>query len=185
MASKVGRIGMVARWRPVHLGQAAVLQALCDRAEEVLIGIGSANRYNLRNPFTAEETMTMIRLALDGRDNYTLLPIPDLDDGPRWRKMILEMFGSLDLFVTENPYVTSLLAQDYTVIRPVSLIPDDQKIAINGTMVRRAMAEGAGWQEMVPSAVATYITQNQLDQRFRHEFGLQTLAMSIIVEPSN
>jgi nicotinamide-nucleotide adenylyltransferase len=89
MASKVGRIGMVARWRPVHLGQAAVLQALCDRADEALIGIGSANRYNLRNPFTAEETMEMIRLVLDGRDNYTLLPIPDLDDGPRWRKMIL------------------------------------------------------------------------------------------------
>jgi nicotinamide-nucleotide adenylyltransferase len=181
MAFKVGRIGMVARWRPVHLGQAAVLQALCNRADEALIGIGSANRYNLRNPFTAEETMAMIRLALDGRDNYTLFPIPDLDDGPRWRKMIMEMFGPLDLFVTENPYVTSLLAQDYTVIRPVYLIPDDKIIAINGTMVRRAMAEGEGWQEMVPSAVADYITQNQLDQRFRREFGLQTLAMSVIV----
>jgi nicotinamide-nucleotide adenylyltransferase len=181
MASKVGRIGMVARWRPVHLGQAAVLQALCDRADEALIGIGSANRYNLRNPFTAEETMEMIRLVLDGRDNYTLLPIPDLDDGPRWRKMILELFGHLDLFVTENPYVTSLLAPDYTVIRPVSLIPDDKKIAINGTMVRQAMAEGDGWQEMVPSAVADYLTQNQLDQRFRREFGLQTLAMAVVV----
>jgi nicotinamide-nucleotide adenylyltransferase len=173
---------MVARWRPVHLGQAAVLHALCDRADTALIGIGSSNRYNLRNPFTAEETMEMIRLVLDGRDNYTLLPVPDLDDGPRWRKMILDLFGPLDLFVTDNPYVTSLMSDDYRVIRPVSLIPEDQKIRVDGTMVRRAMAEGDSWLEMVPAAVADYIIQNQLDQRFRREFGLQTLAMAVIVE---
>jgi nicotinamide-nucleotide adenylyltransferase len=179
---KVGRIGMVARWRPVHLGQAAVLQALCDRAEQAIIGIGSSNRYNLRNPFTAEETTDMIRLALPGRTNYTLLPIPDLDDGPRWRKMIGDLFGPLDLFVTENPYVANLLKEDYPVIRPVSLIPDNQKIPINGTMVRRAMAEGGDWQQMVPPLVAYYLTQNKLDRRFRQEFGLQTLAMSVIVD---
>lgn len=179
---KTTRIGMVARWRPVHLGQAAVLQALCNQAQHALIGIGSANRYNLRNPFTAEETMEMIRLVLDGRDNYRLIPVPDLDDGPRWRKMILELFGPLDRFVTENPYVTNLMENDYKVIRPVSLVADEDKIPINGTMVRRAMAEGDGWQAMVPTAVADYITQNHLDQRFRREFGLQTLAMSVIVE---
>jgi nicotinamide-nucleotide adenylyltransferase len=178
----VGRIGMVARWRPVHLGQAAVLSALCDRAEQAFIGIGSANRYNLRNPFTAKETMEMIHLTLDGRHNYTLLPINDLDDGPRWRKMILDIFGPLDLFVTENPYVTSLLAEDYKIVRPVSLIAEENKIPINGTMVRRAMAEGDDWREMVPAAVADFLIKNKLDQRFRREFGLQTLAMSVIVD---
>jgi nicotinamide-nucleotide adenylyltransferase len=103
LPEKVDRIGMVARWRPVHLGQAPVLNALCERADQALIGIGSANRYNLRNPFTLEETMDMIRLVLDGRTNYTLIPVPDLDDGPRWRKMILELFGQLDHFVSEHP----------------------------------------------------------------------------------
>jgi nicotinamide-nucleotide adenylyltransferase len=180
MPDKFGRIAMVARWRPVHLGQAAVLRALCDQSEEALIGIGSANRYNLRNPFTVEETMDMIRLVLDGRNNFTLLPIPDLDDGPRWRKMILELFGPLDAFVTENPYVTNLLSQDYPIIRPVTLVKDEDKVPINGTMVRRAMAEGDDWAEMVPTAVAIYLAQNQLDQRFRREVGLQTLAMSLV-----
>jgi nicotinamide mononucleotide adenylyltransferase len=124
----------------------------------------------------------MLRLALDGRDNYSLLFINDLDDGPRWRKMILDIFGPLDRFVTENPYVSSLLAEDYEVVRPVSLLSEEDKIPINGTMVRRAMAEGDGWQAMVPAAVAEYLIQHELDQRFRREFGLQTLAMSVIVD---
>jgi len=173
---------MVARWRPVHLGHTPVLQALCRRAATALIGVGSANRYNLRNPFTAAETIDMIRLVLAGHTNYTLIPVPDLDDGPRWRKMMLELFGPLDLFVTDNPYVASLLKQDYPIIRPVQLVPDDKKIAIDGSMVRREMARGDGWQALVPPQVAQYITSRQLDDRFRREFGLQTLAIDLIVQ---
>ena len=177
-----GRLGMVARWRPVHLGQSPVLRALCDRADHALIGIGSSNRYNLRNPFSLEETSDMIRLVLAERENYALIPVPDLDDGPRWREMILDLFGPLDLFVTDNLYVASLLAEDYTITRPVTLVPDDEKVPIDGTMVRWEMARGEGWRQLVPVEVADYIAVHQLDERFRREFGLQTLALDTIVE---
>jgi nicotinamide-nucleotide adenylyltransferase len=175
------RIGMVARWRPVHLGHAPVLRALCDRASQALIGIGSSNRYDLRNPFTLEETVDMIQLVLAGRTNYTLIPVPDLDDGPRWRVMVIELFGPLDLFVTDNPYVSSLLATDYRIIKPVELVPEDEKIAVDGRMVRREMARGDGWRDLVPNEVADYIAARQLDERFRREFGLQTLALDAII----
>ncbi len=171
------RIGMIARWRPVHRGHAPILRALCERASTALVGIGSSNRYNLRNPFTLEETTDMIRQVLAGLDNYTLIPVPDLDDGPRWRKMVTDLFGSLDLFVTDNPYVSSLLSGDYRVIKPVELVPRDERIAIDGTMVRRTMARGGDWRDLVPKGVADYITARQLDERFRREFGLQTLAL--------
>jgi len=174
-------IGMVARWRPVHLGHEPVLRALCDRAAKATIGVGSSNRYDLRNPFTLEETIDMIRLVLAGRSNYTLVPVPDLDDGPRWRKMVVELFGSLDLFVTANPYVSRLLAGDYKIVRPVVLVPPEQKIAINGTMVRRKMARGNDWRPLVPAEVADYIATRRLDDRFRREFGLPTLALDAMV----
>ena len=171
------RIGMIARWRPVHRGHAPVLRALCKRTSAALIGIGSSNRYNFRNPFTLEETIGMIRQVLASLDNYTLIPVPDLDDGPRWRKMVTDLFGSLDLFVTDNPYVSSLLSKDYRVIKPVELVPEDERIAIDGTVVRRTMARGGDWRDLVPKEVADYITARQLDERFRREFGLQTLAL--------
>ncbi|OQY26538.1 MAG: hypothetical protein B6243_14070 [Anaerolineaceae bacterium 4572_5.2] len=179
--ARIDRIAMVARWRPVHLGHTPILRALCDCATEALIGIGSSNRYDLRNPFTLEETGDMIRLALNGRKNYTLIPVPDLDDGPRWRLMVIELFGPLDMFVTDNPYVASLLAEDYRVIRPVELVPEDERVAIDGSMVRREMARGGSWQNLAPSEIADYITSRQLDERFRREFGLQTLALDAIV----
>ncbi|MDH5606936.1 MAG: hypothetical protein OEY93_08615 [Anaerolineae bacterium] len=179
---KLKRIGMIARWRPVHLGQTPVLRGLCERAEEALIGIGSANRYNLRNPFTLQETIEMIDITLAGYRNYTLLPVPDLDDGPRWREMVLDIFGELDLFLTANPYVASLLDQDYNIAHPVSLVLQEDRIPLEGTMVRKAMAQGDAWQEMVSPEIAAYISANQLDERFRREFGLEALAVDTIIE---
>ncbi len=172
---------MIARWRPVHLGQAPVLRALCERATVALIGIGSSNRYNVRNPFTADETADMIRLVLADRANYTLIPVPDLDDGPRWRTMVQELFGRLDLFVTDNPYVASLLNDAYQVIRPIVLVPEEDRAPVEGSRVRREMARGDGWRELVPVEVAAYIIKHQLDERFRREFGLETLALEAII----
>jgi nicotinamide-nucleotide adenylyltransferase len=172
---------MIARWQPVHLGHAPVLRGLCDRAELALIGIGSANRHNARSPFTLEETSDMIRLVLGERENHRLVPVPDLDDGPRWRLMVLDLLGPLDLFVTDNPYVASLLAEDYRLIRPVALVADEDRVPIDGTMVRLEMARGDGWRELVPAEVAAYITANGLDDRFRREFGLETLALDTAI----
>jgi nicotinamide mononucleotide adenylyltransferase len=178
---RFARIGMVARWRPVHNGQAAVLRALCANAREVLIGIGSSNRYNARNPFTLSETEDMLHLVLDGRDNVRVIPVPDLDDGPRWRLMLLDLFGPLDLFVTDNPYVANLLGDDYPLRRPVELVPLNERVRVDGSMVRAAMARGERWQAWVPEKVAEYIQSNGLDVRFRKEFGLETLAMATVL----
>ena len=174
---RFARIGMIARWKPVHLGHAAVLRALASRADEVLIGIGSSNRVNVRNPFTAEETRAMLALVLEEAAHVTVVDVPDLDDGPRWRAMVVEIFGDLDAFVTANPYVARLLAEDYPILRPVDLVPLDERVPVDGTGVRREMARGEGWRDLVPPEVARYIVEHGLDQRFRNEFGLETLAL--------
>ena len=58
------RVGFVARFRPPHLGHAAILAALAREAETLVVGIGSANRRDLDNPFTGEETLVLLRPLL-------------------------------------------------------------------------------------------------------------------------
>jgi nicotinamide-nucleotide adenylyltransferase len=170
---------MVARWKPVHLGHAAVLEALVERADHVSIGVGSSNRYDLENPFTAAESLEMIRRVLGDRGNYTLVEVPDLGHGPRWRAMVTEMMGPLDLFVTANAYVRDLMREVYRVVHPVSLLPPERRIPLDGTAVRKAMARGEGWRELVPPEVSAYLEEARLAARFRREFGLATLALDM------
>lgn len=174
--------GMIARWQPVHLGHAAVLRALCTRYARVRIGIGSANVQDVRSPFRLEEVRAMLDLALADFDNYTLIPLPDLNDGPRWRAMVQEKFGALDVFYTANPYVRELLQGSYRVVHPVALLAPEERIPLDGTTVRLAMARGAPYAHLLPLAVAAYLDDNQLVERFRSEFGLETLAIQTIIQ---
>ncbi len=176
---RLAALGMVARWKPVHLGHAAVLRGLLAAAPRVVLGIGSANRYDVRSPFTPAETRDMIRLVIGEAPGVAIVEVPDLGDGPRWRAMVAEMFGPLDAFVSDNPYVASLMRERYTVMRPVEFVAPEDRVAIDGTSVRRAMARGDTWRPLVPAPVAEYITAHGLDARFRREFGLETLATDV------
>jgi nicotinamide-nucleotide adenylyltransferase len=168
---------MIARWQPVHLGHAAVLQALCTQAGHVKIGIGSANVQNARSPFRLDEVTEMLDLTLAGYDNYTLVPLPDLNDGPRWREMVAEKFGPLEVFFTANPYVRNLLEENYDIQHPVEIIPVSSRIPVTGTEVRLAMARGEPYHHYLPPSILKYLENNDLIARFRQEYGLETLAM--------
>jgi nicotinamide-nucleotide adenylyltransferase len=178
---KFDRIAIIARWQPVHLGHFPVLHGLCHHANDVLVGIGSANRLDYRNPFTLEERIEMLRIVLEGRENYSLIPVNDLDDGPRWGELVRKIFGELDCFVTANPYVETLLEKIYKVIHPIEFVPVDQRIPVDGARVRLAMARGGDWQSMIPEEVLEFIQAKHLDNRFREQFGLETLAIQSMI----
>ena len=63
----LGRVGFIGRFKPLHWGGARALDALCSQATHVMIGIGSANKHNARNPFSAEETQEMLDAYLRPR----------------------------------------------------------------------------------------------------------------------
>jgi nicotinamide mononucleotide adenylyltransferase len=179
---KFSAVGMIARWQPVHLGHLVVLQVLCQRAETVKIGVGSANVQNVRSPFNLSEVSEMLDLVLAGYDNCLYIPLPDLNDGPRWREMVVEKFGQLEVFFTANPYVRDLLKEVYTIRHPVEIVPAEKRIPVTGTQVRIAFAKGEPYQHLLPESVAAYLEKNNLIDRFRQQYGLETLALETIIQ---
>ena len=178
----LGRVGIIGRWKPLHHGGSLLLDHACRLADEVIIGIGSSNKYNVRNPFTPEETKGMIDAYLSRRhSNYRTIFIPDYghlpghSDGKSWKEHVISSFGTLDHFITGNAYVATLLQDNYDIIPPWTLIPPDEQIPIRATEVRIAMAKGDTWKEFVPDETAAYIENHNLAARFRREFGLETL----------
>ncbi len=179
---RLERVGLVCRWKPVHRGHAALLESLCEEAEHVVIGLGSPNVRDARNPFSAEESARMIELVLRPRfDNFELVLVPDLGDGPRWAKLVQGLMGPLDLFVSENAWVRELMAKVYPLAHPAELVPRERHTPVDGTLVRRAMAVGADWRALVPPAVADYMEREGLVARFRREYGLECLAGALTV----
>lgn len=180
---KLGKVGLIGRFKPLHNGAYVMLEAACEQADKVIIGIGSSNKYNLRNPFTAKESEEMIHAALSKYTNYSIIHIPDFAhipeyrDGQKWKEFILEKFGSLDYFISGNTYVGELLRDDYNIIHPATIIPREKQVKLKATKVRIEMALGNNWKPLVPESIAEYLENNKLVERFRKEFGLQTIAL--------
>lgn len=179
--TKHSHAAIIGRWRPVHLGHQAALHALCRRFDRVSIGIGSANIYDYRNPFTLQEVVDMLELALEGYANYQLCDIPDTPDEDKWRALVQGALGDPDLLVTANPYVAAMLEGIWPMAHPVEFIPEEHKVPVSGSMLRRRLADGSNWKDLVPPEIAKYLIDNQLERRFRAEFGLQTLALDAII----
>lgn len=180
---KFGNIGVIGRFKPLHNGGALMLETVCQNSENVLIGLGSSNKYNLRNPFTAEESQGMIDAFLKQRfSNYSFVKVPDFghipeySDGQKWRSVVKELFGVLDAFVSGNDYVAELLKNDYKIMIPITYIPKEKHTFVRATKVRIEMARGDEWKKLVPKETVHYLEENGLVERFRKEFGLQTLA---------
>lgn len=177
-------LGLIGRFKPLHKGGYALLTAACEKAEHVIIGIGSVNKYNLRNPFYPEEVEGMINAALQSEHkNYHLVRvqdfahIPEYADGRHWADCIAKIFGPLDAFISGNPYVQGLLKDTYQIVTPENIVPKKCWIKLRATEVRATMASYGSWQSLVPDSVAEYLENKGLVSRFQREFGLKTLAL--------
>ena len=78
----------VGRFQPLHKGHIhAIKQALKDY-DEVIIGIGSSQESGtLRNPYSYEERVRMIKEKFP---RIKVIPIPDVNDDEKWVKQILD-----------------------------------------------------------------------------------------------
>ena len=177
-------LGLVGRFKPLHKGGYALITSACEKAENIIIGIGSVNKYNLRNPFTPEEVEGMLHAVLKPEHtNYNIVRIqdfahiPEYANGKHWAECIAKEFGLLDAFISGNSFVEGLLKHFYSIINPCKIIPPERWIKLCATEVRVAMASHNDWQSLVPDRVADYLENQGLVSLFQREFGLQTLAM--------
>jgi nicotinamide-nucleotide adenylyltransferase len=178
---KLGIAGLIGRFKPLHNGGKVLLETVCENAEHVIIGIGSANQYNMRNPFTADETAGMINAVLEKKfSNYEIVKLDDKFDENKWTEQVKQTYKTLDCFVSGNDYVGKLLSPVYKIVTPDDIIPAEEQIMVRATEVRIELAKAGNWKEYVPDEVAEYIVRNKLDERFRHEFGLETLAKAAL-----
>jgi nicotinamide-nucleotide adenylyltransferase len=169
---------IVGRFKPLHNGAASLITQLCSRFERVNVGIGSANKYDARNPFTPVETEEMLYdfASFCGLKNIVIHRIDDVGDGEKWAKNVYQTLGSSHFFVSGNEYVIDLLKNRYYQILHASQFVTP---SVRATEVRIDIANNDKvWVEKVPRPVAAYILERRIDKRVREEFGDEILSVA-------
>lgn len=152
----------VGRFQPFHAGHLATVKFALQSVDDLVIVVGSAQKsHELRNPFTAGERIAMIKAALKGDKNVdtgriTAIPVPDVDVHALWTRQVDMLVPAYDVVFANDPFTLYLFRErGIKTIEP----PLEDRGRLMATEVRRRMAEGEKWQELVPAPVAKVIGQ--------------------------
>ena len=89
----------IGRFQPFHKGHLAVVEEALEKAERLIIILGSANQpRNSRNPFTTDERSKMIygSLSEEHRDRVICTPMQDFDyNDAKWERAVQQTVNSV------------------------------------------------------------------------------------------
>lgn len=160
---------LIGRFQPFHRGHLAVVREIraARPSAPLLIGIGSAEEsYTWKDPFTAGERFEMIVRALDEGQvgGVEVVPIADIRRHALWVGYLEALLPRFDRIYTNNPLTRALFERaGYDVESPVLV----DRRRFEGRKIRARLAAGRGWKELVPPAVAKYLTTISAPARLR------------------
>ncbi|TLX86695.1 MAG: nicotinamide-nucleotide adenylyltransferase [Thaumarchaeota archaeon] len=142
----------IGRFQPFHLGHLASINFAFSKIDELIIIIGSSQAsYEMENPFTAGERISMIKESLNADPKIDckktlIIPIPDTSVHSTWTHHVDMLVPKYDVVFTNNAFTSFLfLERNITVIEPKLLHRSD----LSGTEIRRRMIKNIKWQYLV------------------------------------
>ncbi|MBQ7978330.1 MAG: nicotinamide-nucleotide adenylyltransferase [Candidatus Methanomethylophilaceae archaeon] len=148
---------VVGRFQPLHKGHMDVIRKCAEESEHLTIGIGSAQySHTPENPFTAGERYMMINKTLrdEGIDNYSIVPIEDLNRYPVWVSHVVSLVPPFKRVYSNNPLTRRLFQEAGFEVRASPLY---NREIFSGTEIRRRIVNNEEWRSLVPSPVADVI----------------------------
>jgi len=154
------------RFQPYHLGHHQVLKQIAKEVDEIIVGIGSAQKsHEIENPFTAGERVLMVSSAIKEFDiKHYVIPIEDIQRNSLWVSHVKSMVPPFDIAYTNNPLVIELLREAGIEVKQSPLFKRNR---YSGTQIRAMMLKGEKWEQFVPENVVEIIKEINGVKRLR------------------
>jgi nicotinamide-nucleotide adenylyltransferase len=146
----------IGRFQPYHFGHHAVITRIAEEVDELVIGIGSAQKsHEATDPFTAGERVLMLYNALEHLPiRHYVLPIEDVRYNSIWVHHVASRTPRFDVVYSNNPLVIQLFREAGFCVKESPLYIRER---YSGTEIRRRMIAGEKWEHLVPKPVVEAI----------------------------
>lgn len=166
------RTGMVhGRFQPFHLGHLEYVRMAVERCDQLLVGITNPDPTHVRpeaadphrsapeaNPFPYHLRYRMVRTALDdaGIQPFAIVPLP-IHEPELWSHYVPP--GTVHLIRLHSPWGEEKCRRLQAAGFQVEVLPAAEGKTVSGQQVRRLLAAGGAWAELVPRPVAGVLAQ--------------------------
>lgn len=148
---------VLGRFQPFHKGHLAVIREALSKCDDLVVVIGSAEESHTDlNPFTAGERYQMMISSLgpEERARIHIIPVRDVNRYAAWVTHVESYVPPFDVVFSRNGLTKSLFSQAGYEVRETKAY--DMK-RYSGTEIRRRIAAGGKWRDLVPEPVASMI----------------------------
>lgn len=144
----------IGRFQPFHNGHLYAVKHILEEFDEVVIVIAAAQySYTADNPFTAGERVEMVKAGLgDLYSRAYVVPVDNIPSNYAWPRHVLSYTPRVQVVFSNNELVKMLFEAYGLEVRRTPLLP-----GVSGTAVRKLMAEGGDWKQLVPPGVAEVV----------------------------
>ncbi len=159
----------VGRFQPPHLGHIKLIEYILDNADEIIIAIAAAQiSHTIKNPFTAGERLTMLRLMLnDAKINpnrYWLIPTQDIMDNALWVQHLKRLLPKFDVAYGNNPFTHLLFKEAGVEVRNTPLF---KRELYEARQIRINIRDNLPITNQVPESVINYLSEINANQRLK------------------
>ncbi|MGD9963439.1 MAG: nicotinamide-nucleotide adenylyltransferase [Thermoplasmata archaeon] len=156
---------IIGRFQPLHKGHLAAIREALAACDDLVVVIGSAElSHTADNPFTAGERYQMLLSSLTGdeRARIHMIPIRDVNRYAAWVSHVESYVPPFDIVFSNNDLTRSLFSGAGYESRKTKAY---NRRLYSGTEIRRRIAAGEKWHQLVPAPVASIV--EALDGRQR------------------
>ena len=128
------------RFQPFHKGHLYLIKQALEKAEELIIVVGSSNKNDERNPYSFTERKKQIEEVLKKHKLLEkikkITPQPDHPDDGVWFKNLKKKIGEFDVAFGNNEWVNGILE---SAGREVIRVPLYKRHIYEGTKIRKKL----------------------------------------------
>ncbi len=152
---------IIGRFQPFHKGHLFLIEKALEKADRIIVAIGSANVSDENNPLDYETRKKIIK-AVAYKEKFEdklikIIPLNDFFDDKKWLENLEKQVGGFDIALGNNEWTNKILKKaGYKVLK----VDYYKRSLYEGWRIRKLIKEGKKWQDRVPR----YLISNIKDQ---------------------
>jgi len=157
------------RFQPFHKGHLYAIGKIKDNCDMLILIVENAGEsFTFENPFTAGERIEMILGSIEKDEKMLIIPMENIKNNAEWVRHLKVMLPRFELCYSNNPLVRILMEEEGIRVEGIDFY---ERQRYSGTEIRKRIALGQEWKELVPNFVYDYIKGKGLEKRIRSLYG--------------
>lgn len=155
---KYGKGLVIGRFQPFHLGHKYLIEESLKICDQIIIGIGSSNKSDEKNPYSSDERMEFVKKFIEEEGLtgkvFQITKLHDNPDDDVWFENLIKQVGSFDITIGNNPWNNGIIERHGIPALEIGFYKRDK---LEGIKIRSLIGNNDKWEDRVPSYLINYI----------------------------